>query len=74
MAREAISPTASGGRGSVSGAAGSAAATMIVASYPEMLPFAWMVGAAVTGVLSGLGNAARSSPNPWISGLLSWIG
>jgi len=72
--RRAIHPAASVATGGIAGLAGQAASLLIIAHSPELAPIAVAVGASVTAALSGVGNAVRSSENPWIRGLLGWVG
>lgn len=58
--RVAQGPVRDGAQSTVSGAIGNAVSTSIIASNPELVPFAWMLGAGITGVLGGLGNWSRT--------------
>ena len=72
--RRAMHPAVNAVTGSIAGLAGQIASIFIIANNPELLPIAVAVGAGITGALSGIGNAVRSSENPWVRGLLGWVG
>lgn len=82
--RAASGPGRSAVHGSASGMAGAAAATAILANNPESalaLALAPLAGAAITGLLSGAGTAARNRLHRDPTGfggffaqLFSWLG
>lgn len=59
--REAISVVHNVGVSTVAGAAGVAAAGVFATAFPPLLPFAPLIGGAVTGILSGIGSASRTA-------------
>lgn len=72
--RDPISPVANAATGSVAAGIGNAASLAIVSANPEFLPFAWMIGTAITGTLAGVGNAARSRPVGSLLRIFGWLG
>jgi hypothetical protein len=81
LRREASTPVRSGAQGTVAAAIGQAISTTIVASNPELMPFAFMIGTGVTGVLNGIGTAARNrvhsgkgGPVTFFAHVFAWLG
>lgn len=60
LRREASTPGRAVTQGTVAAAIGQAVSLSIVSSNPELLPMAGAIGTAVTGVLGGIGTAARN--------------
>lgn len=71
--RDPISPAKNVVTGGISAAFGQAVSLAIVSSNPELLPFAAILGTALTGTLNGIGNAARTTTSLW-GKLFAWIG
>ena len=79
--RPAVTPFRSMATGTVAGAIGQTASTLIVAANPELAVFAPVIGTALTGILSGAGNAARNriasgqpGPGMLFAMLFAWLG
>lgn len=60
LQRAPIPPSGSGVRGTIAAALGQGATVLIAANNPELVPFAAILGTAITGFLNGIGNLARN--------------
>ena len=77
--RQAITPGASAGRGSIAGLLGSIAGVMVLRRNPELTEIAIAVTTIVVGLLNGIGNAARNAAKQeGLAGIFgkmfSWVG
>lgn len=78
--RQPMPAAASGATGTVAGTAGSAIGMAVVSSNPELMPFAFIINGAFTGLFTAIGNASRSakqSEAPWkrfLGTCFGWIG
>jgi len=79
--RPAVRPSRSAATGTIAAGIGQAATAAIVSANPELAPVAPIIGTAITGVLNGLGNAARNrvasgrpGPGMLFAMLFEWLG
>jgi hypothetical protein len=71
--RPAIAPVNSAAKGSIAAALATAITGALVGWQDGLTPFAPVVVVALTGIATGVGNAARSTGG-WTKALLGWIG
>ncbi len=77
--RKAITPGSSAGRGGIAGLIGSIAGVLVLRRNPELTEIAIGTTTVVVGMLTGLGNAARTAAKETglvgiFGKLFSWIG